>query len=120
MKSWWRDKGKRRAAAGNASNLLKKRGLYCIVHGSGHFKVVHMPQSRSRRAWERWKVIAKKIGAFQSRVILTLFYVLIVPVFALIVKLFKDPLHLRSHKGESYWIERKTPHPDESTARRQF
>ena len=79
-----------------------------------------MPQSRSRRAWERWKVIAKKIGAFQSRVILTLFYVLIVPVFALIVKLFKDPLHLRSHEGESYWLERKTPHPDESTARRQF
>ena len=108
-------------ATGNASNLLKKSGLYRIVNSSsGHLKVVHMPQSRSRRAWERWKVIAKRIGAFQSRVILTLFYVLIVPVFALIVKLFKDPLHLRSHKGESYWIERKTPHPDESTARRQF
>ncbi len=120
MNSWRRDKGKRRAARGNASNPLKKRGLCRIVHSSGHFKVVHMAQSRSRRAWERWKVIAKKIGAFQSRVILTLFYVLIVPVFALIVKLFKDPLHLRPHKGESYWLERKTPHPDESTARRQF
>lgn len=79
-----------------------------------------MSLSRRQRAWERWKVIAKKIGAFQSRVILTLFYVLIVPAFALIVKILMDPLHLRSHDGESYWLERKTPHPDESTARRQF
>ena len=30
-------------------------------------------------------------GNFQSRVILTLFYLLIVPIFALIVKVFKDP-----------------------------
>ena len=79
-----------------------------------------MSMTRRQRAWERWKVIAKKIGAFQSRVILTLFYIFIVPVFALIVKIFKDPLHLRSSEGESFWLERKTPHPDESTARRQF
>jgi hypothetical protein len=51
---------------------------------------------------------------------LTLFYLLIVPFFALIVKIFKDPLHLRAPKGGSYWRERTTPHPTESTARRQF
>jgi hypothetical protein len=79
-----------------------------------------MSKSRASRAWERWKVIAKKIGNFQSRVILTLFYVLVVPMFALIVKVFKDPLHLRSSDAESYWLERKTPQPTESTARRQF
>ena len=77
-------------------------------------------RSLASRAWERWKVIAKKIGNFQSRVILTLFYLLIVPVFALIVKIFKDPLHLRSPKQGSYWRERTTPHPTKSTARRQF
>jgi len=79
-----------------------------------------MSKSLRSRAWERWKVIAKKIGNFQSRVILTLFYLLIVPVFAIIVKVFKDPLHLRAPKGGSYWHERTTPHPTESTARRQF
>ena len=79
-----------------------------------------MSESQARRAWERWKVIAKKIGNFQSRVILTLFYLLIVPIFALIVKVFKDPLHLRSSEGESYWRERTAPQPTESSARRQF
>ena len=93
--------------------------LRAILRASSEVSTL-MSMTRRRRAWERWKVIAKKIGAFQSRVILTLFYIFIVPVFALIVKLFKDPLHLRSREGESYWLERKTPHPDESTARRQF
>jgi hypothetical protein len=76
--------------------------------------------SLASRAWERWKVIAKKIGNFQSRLLLTLFYLLIVPFFAVIVKVFKDPLHLRPHKGRSYWRERTMPHPTQSTARRQF
>jgi hypothetical protein len=77
-------------------------------------------RSLASRAWERWKVIAKKIGNFQSRLLLTLFYLLIVPFFAVIVKVFKDPLHLRPHKGRSYWRERTMPHPTQSTARRQF
>ena len=79
-----------------------------------------MSQSLARRAWERWKVIAKKIGNFQSRLILTLFYLLIVPLFALIVILFKDPLRLRAREEGSYWLRRTAPHPTESTARRQF
>ena len=79
-----------------------------------------MSQTLARRAWERWKAVAKKIGNFQSRLILTLFYLLIVPPFALIVKVFKDPLRLRAPKEGSYWLVRTTPHPTESTARRQF
>lgn len=79
-----------------------------------------MSKNLARRAWERWKVIAKKIGNFQSRLLLTLFYLLIVPFFALIVKVFKDPLHLRPPKGGSFWLPRTHPHPTETTARRQF
>ena len=79
-----------------------------------------MSETLARRAWERWKVIAKKIGNFQSRVLLTLFYLLIIPFFAIIVKVFKDPLRLHAPKGGSYWRERTTLHPTEQTARRQF
>jgi hypothetical protein len=74
----------------------------------------------ARRAWERWKAVAKKIGNFQGRVILTIFYILVVPFFAVVVKVFKDPLHLRASSGKSYWRERTSSSPDESSARRQF
>ena len=57
------------------------------------------------RAWERWKVIAHAIGTFQARVLLSLFYFLIVPPFALIVKL-KDPLALRRRNRAGGWIDR--------------
>jgi hypothetical protein len=57
------------------------------------------------RAWARWKVIAKIIGNFQARLLLSFFYFLVVPPFALIVKLFKDPLMLQPPKHDSLWVE---------------
>jgi hypothetical protein len=71
------------------------------------------------RAWERWKVIAHKIGNFQARLILVIFYFVIVPPFALIVKLFKDPLSLRPPRKESLWVEGPVADSSLSAARRQ-
>lgn len=68
--------------------------------------------------WARWKVVAHVIGNFQARVLLTLFYFVIVPPFALIVKLAKDPLGLRPPRGASFWGTR--PETDPGAARRQF
>ena len=73
-----------------------------------------------RRAWQRWKVIAHIIGNFQARVLLSLFYFLIVPPFALIVKVRKDPLRLRLIASPSGWIERPEPPPPSQAAHRQF
>jgi hypothetical protein len=74
---------------------------------------------RLKRLWARWTVIAHAIGNFQARVLLTLFYFAIVPPFALIVKLAKDPLRLRPPRGESFWIARPPADPAEA-GRRQF
>jgi len=73
-----------------------------------------------RRLWERWKGIAHTIGMFQSRVLLTLFYCLIIAPFGLGVRLFSDPLHL-TRRHLSHW-RRKEGDPDVSLerARRQF
>jgi hypothetical protein len=49
----------------------------------------------SSRLWERWKGIADIIGIFQPRVLLTLFYYLILAPFALGMRLFADPSQLR-------------------------
>lgn len=73
-----------------------------------------------KRVWARWKVIAHAIGNFQARVLLTLFYFVIVPPFALVVKLAKDPLSLRPPRGESFWIDRPEPDPTAGASRRQF
>ena len=72
------------------------------------------------RLWERWKVIAHVIGNFQARVLLTAFYFLVAPPFALMVKLFKDPLALRPLRGDSFWVERAASGPGAEAGRRQF
>ncbi|OFW30256.1 MAG: hypothetical protein A3I00_05330 [Betaproteobacteria bacterium RIFCSPLOWO2_02_FULL_64_12] len=77
-------------------------------------------QERLRRGWERWKLIAHAIGNFQARVLLTAFYFVLVPPFALVVKLFKDPLSLRPPAGTSYWLVRPRDEQTATQARRQF
>jgi hypothetical protein len=70
--------------------------------------------------WEWWKRIAGKIGDAQARIILTIFYILIVGPFALVVRFWSDPLRLNS-KDPGGWIripERDVP--AEKTAREQF
>jgi hypothetical protein len=71
-----------------------------------------------RLAWERWKVVAHVIGNVQARVLLTLFYFVIVPPFALIVKLARDPLGLRPPRLATFWTAREQT--DAAAARRQF
>lgn len=44
---------------------------------------------------EWWKRLAKKIGDFQARIILTLFYFLVVGPFALLVQHCSDPLAIK-------------------------
>jgi len=57
--------------------------------------------SRLSRLWAGWKRVAKKIGDIQARIILTLFYILIVGPFALAIHWFGDPLAIKagSRKG---------------------
>jgi hypothetical protein len=47
-----------------------------------------------KRAWHGWKSVAKKIGDFQARIILALFYFVILSPFSLIMRA-KDPLEIR-------------------------
>ena len=45
--------------------------------------------------WKGWKSVAKKIGAVQSRLVLSLFYFVVLGPFALAVRA-RDPMNLRS------------------------
>lgn len=66
-----------------------------------------------KRVWEGWKSLAKKIGDFNARLILSLFYFLILGPFSLLVRI-SDPLHLR--KNSHGWTKR--PASDETTLNR--
>ena len=66
------------------------------------------PKPLWRRAWEGWQRFAHVIGNFQARVLLAVFYFVVVPPFAMIVKLFKDPLHMHKPAG-TFWLDRAVP-----------
>jgi hypothetical protein len=55
--------------------------------------------------WQRWLSLAHRIGEFQARLLLTLFYFVIVSPFALWVRIMRDPLALR-RSGGPRWLAR--------------
>ena len=73
-------------------------------------------QAGKRRPWREF---GYKVGTFQSRAIMGLFYFLIVTPFALGVKLFGDPLGLKPSRGGSHWADKKRPASDLESFRRQ-
>jgi hypothetical protein len=62
-----------------------------------------------RRAWTRWKEIAHAIGLFQTRVIMSVLYFIIILPVGVLARLVSDPLHLREPKGTNW--ERLESHP---------
>lgn len=57
-----------------------------------------------KKFWENYKSIAHKIGIFQSKVILTVFYFLLTP-FGLFFSFFKDELQMKTPLKSS-WINK--------------
>ena len=70
--------------------------------------------------WRRWSEFSKRMGAFQSRVLLSLVFFLFVSPFALAVRMFSDPLGLKPPKGGSYWVPKKEDVSELEAYRRQF
>ena len=58
-----------------------------------------------RKIWEAWKKIAKKIGEFNSRVILTVFYFIFITPLSIPIKI-KDPLGIKNKKQG--WVPKQT------------
>ena len=72
-----------------------------------------------RRLWQGWKRFGRKIGDVQARVLLTIFYFVIVAPFALAVRVFADPLGLKPKTAKG-WRPRPAGTPALEQARRQF
>ncbi|MEW6095382.1 MAG: hypothetical protein AB1567_02490 [bacterium] len=72
-----------------------------------------------KKIWHAWKDVAHKTGNFQARIILSIFYFIMVAPIAIGVKLFSNPLGLK-RRANSYWIPKVFKKYDLKNARRQF
>ena len=74
--------------------------------------------SMLKELWQRWTKIAKKIGDFQARLILTLFYFIFIIPIGLIARRFADPLAFKNDAAN--WEHRASAPARLDDARRQF
>jgi hypothetical protein len=58
-----------------------------------------------KTVWEAWKSFGRKLGDLQARLILTLFYFIIVAPFSLVIRFGTDPLSLKPGTARG-WIVR--------------
>ncbi|MBN1272401.1 MAG: hypothetical protein JXB26_09025 [Candidatus Aminicenantes bacterium] len=77
-------------------------------------------KDQPKNLWKRWKNFSHRMGGFQSRILLSLFYFLVVFPFAFILRLFGDPLKIKPKKAVSFWGERKEGPESLMDCRRQF
>jgi hypothetical protein len=73
-----------------------------------------------RLAWEGWKSFSARMGNYQGRMLLVLFYFAVITPWGFIVRFFSDPLHVRRTSTASYWIQRESLQADIEEAQRQF
>ena len=72
----------------------------------------------ARLAWKRWKIVGDVFGDFQARLLAVFFYFTAFVPYALGVRLFSDPLALRS--APRAWLQRTPVGNTLDDARRQF
>jgi hypothetical protein len=80
-----------------------------------------IPHAFVKRIWHRWTGFSKRMGSFQSRVMLSFFFFIVVSPAALMIKMLADPLRIKKKQElETYWVA-KTPSSTElDDYRRQF
>ena len=63
-------------------------------------------QPVKKNLWARWSGFSTLVGAFQTRIILSIVYLIIIFLVALPMKLFSDPLQIKLKTKASYWLKR--------------
>jgi len=90
---------------------------------SGAHEAPRLPVSATKRIWRVWTDFSRRMGGFQSRVLLSFFFFIVVTPFALLVKVFSDPLRIKRgarKSGETYWLPKKEVNAQPDEFRRQF
>jgi hypothetical protein len=86
-----------------------------MTQGQGHGVV-----GLARKLWERWKRIARKIGDFQARALMTLFYYLILGPVAMATRWRSDPLAIKARTPRGWSDSEKREGAPMEQSRTQF
>jgi hypothetical protein len=79
------------------------------------------PLNTGSGLWNAWKGFARKMGNYQSRVLMAFVYFIIVLPFGLGMTLLGDPLNVKQTGGNSNWQPKELPlKPSLDEARSQF
>jgi hypothetical protein len=73
-----------------------------------------------KRLWEGWKALSIRLGNYQSRILLALFFFPVVIPFGIIVRLFHDPFRRKVHPVDSRWTPCSKSNHDLESIQRQF
>ena len=73
-----------------------------------------------RGLWAGWRRIAKKIGNFQARILMAIFYFTLFCPFALAVRWGSDPLALKGEKARGWLVANALEGSPLDRARKQF
>ncbi len=102
---------------GSAVTLSRKGHL---TQSSVKEKTERLFQGSINKFWQSWKNFSKRTGSFQSKIILSFFFFLLVTPFALAVKIFSDPLRIKGKNEKTHWLTKKEIQSDLEHFRRQF
>jgi hypothetical protein len=86
-----------------------------IAQGQGHGIT-----GSARQLWERWKQVARKIGDFQARALMTLFYFLILGPVCIAMRRRSDPLAIKATTPRGWNNTEKRQGAPMEQSRRQF
>jgi hypothetical protein len=73
------------------------------------------------KIWEGWKKVAHAIGIFQTKLILSILYFIVIAIAAIIARLLlQDLLDRRFKRKRPLWKKREDMGPSLEMAKRQF
>lgn len=101
---------------GMVSALLRK-----LPKATAQKKTDQIPsKGQSNNLWTKWKEFSQRMGSFQSKIILSFFFFILVTPFAMGVKLFSDPLKIKHSSNPTYWVPKKESESNIEEYRKQF
>ncbi len=72
-----------------------------------------------KKIWEGWKAFGRFLGNLLARIVLSIFYFTVFVPFGLGVRLFSDPLHIKT-SPDNFWRPRSTHDQKLDEVLRQF
>ncbi len=73
-----------------------------------------------RRLWQIWGNFSTRMGNFQTGIVLSLFFFVLVSPIASAVKVLSDPLKIKRRSKESHWLPREMTKSDLEQFGKQF